>query len=107
MHNIIALARKELKSYFASPIAYTAIGLFALIFGWFFAIALDYFLRQSLQIGIPGRGQTSINTMMIRPMLGNTSVLVLFLLPLVTMRSYAEEKRSGTMELLLASKPTS
>jgi ABC-2 type transport system permease protein len=40
---------------------------------------------------------------MIRPLLGNASVLVLFMLPMITMRSYAEEKRSGTIELLLTS----
>ena len=40
---------------------------------------------------------------MIRPLLSNASVLVLFLLPMVTMRTYSEEKRSGTIELLLTS----
>ena len=40
---------------------------------------------------------------MIRNLLGNASVLVLFLLPMVTMRTYSEEKRSGTIELLLTS----
>jgi ABC-2 type transport system permease protein len=45
----------------------------------------------------------NINMELIRPLLSNASVLVLFLLPMVTMRTYSEEKRSGTIELLLTS----
>jgi len=45
----------------------------------------------------------NINNMAIRPLLQNVSVVALFVLPLITMRTYAEEKRSGTIELLLTS----
>ena len=45
----------------------------------------------------------NINQMLIRPLLQNVTILVLFVLPMVTMRTYAEEKRSGTIELLLTS----
>jgi ABC-2 type transport system permease protein len=45
----------------------------------------------------------NVNQSMIRPLLSNTMVLILFLLPMVTMRTYSEEKRSGTIELLLTS----
>ena len=41
--------------------------------------------------------------MLIRPLLMNATVIMLFVLPLITMRTYAEEKRSGTIELLLTS----
>ena len=50
-----------------------------------------------------GAQAMNINQQMIRPLLQNVTVLVLFLLPMVTMRTYAEEKRSGTIELLLTS----
>ena len=53
--------------------------------------------------GHAGQGQININTMAIRPLLQNVSVVALFVLPLITMRTYAEEKRSGTIELLLTS----
>jgi len=95
-----AIARRELRSYFSSPIAYTVISLFALVFGWFFVQFIDSFIQQSLQIGLPGRGQINIQTMVVRPVLGNVSVVLLFVLPLLTMRTYAEEKRFGTIELL-------
>lgn len=99
----IAIARRELRAYFSSPIAYTLIGLFALVFGWFFVRFVSAFVQQSLQIGLPGRGQINIQTMVVRPVLGNVSVVLLFALPLLTMRTYAEEKRFGTIELLLTS----
>jgi ABC-2 type transport system permease protein len=103
MSNIAAIAQKELKAYFASPIAYIIIGFFALVFGWFFFVSLDFFMRVSMQMGMPGQGQVNINTMAIRPLMQNVSVVALFVLPLITMRTYSEEKRSGTIELLLTS----
>ena len=47
MSNILAIAQKELKSYFASPIAYIVIGFFALLYGYFYALILQYFVRQA------------------------------------------------------------
>jgi ABC-2 type transport system permease protein len=103
MGNVLTIAQKELKSYFASPIAYIVIGFFALVFGWFYYVSVAFFLQASLQMGMPGAGQVNINTMAIRPLLQNVAVVALFMLPLITMRTYAEEKRSGTIELLLTS----
>ena len=104
MRNVITIAQKELRSYFVSPIAYVVVGFFALLFGAFFYSALGFVLRVSLQAGMmQGAPPININEYMIRPLLGNTAVIMLFVLPIITMRSYAEEKRSGTMELLLSS----
>ena len=104
MSNILTIAQKELKSYFASPIAYTVIGFFAIMFGWFFVNLLYYFERMSMQSGMTGQGGTmNVNEMLIAPLFLNVSVILLFTLPLVTMRTYSEEKRSGTIELLLTS----
>jgi ABC-2 type transport system permease protein len=102
--NILAIARKELRSYFSSPIAYVTIGLFALMFGYFYVAILTYFVRQSMQMGGPMGGQTlNVNQMMVRPLLMNLTVVMLFVMPMVTMRTYSEEKRTGTIELLLTS----
>jgi len=54
MSNIIAIAHKELKGYFASPIAYVVLGFFALMFGFFFYSLLLYFDRQAMQMAGPG-----------------------------------------------------
>jgi ABC-2 type transport system permease protein len=104
MSNVIAIARKELRSYFASPIAYVVIGMFALTFGFFFYSLLLYFDRQSMQAGGFGGGPSvNVNEQLLRPVFLNATVIFLFVLPLITMRTYSEEKRSGTIELLLTS----
>jgi len=106
MRNTLAIAHKEERAYFASPIAYIVIGFFALLFGWFYIGILDWFVRQGMQMGqfgMQGPQNMNVNQQMIRPLLLNMTVVFLFLLPLVTMRTYAEEKRSGTIELLLTS----
>jgi gliding motility-associated transport system permease protein len=105
VRNIIAIADKELRSYFASPIAYIIVGFFALPFGVFFYLYLEAFLRQSMQMAQFG-GSLNVNQQVIRLVLQNASVIILFVMPMITMRTYAEEKRSGTIELLLTSPVT-
>jgi ABC-2 type transport system permease protein len=78
------------------------IGFFAFAFGFMFWVFLRGFVDQSMRMSMGGMGGTvNVNQMMIRPLVMQISVIVLFMLPMVTMRAYAEEKRSGTMELLL------
>ena len=68
MSNVLAIASKELKSYFASPIAYTVMGFFALTFGYFFYALLLFFDRQSLQAaGFGGAPAVNVNEQLIRP----------------------------------------
>ena len=45
MSNVLTIAQKELNSYFASPIAYIIIGFFALVFGWFYFVSINFFMR--------------------------------------------------------------
>jgi ABC-2 type transport system permease protein len=77
------------------------------VFGYFFVAILNFFLQQSMQGNqFGGGGPVNVNQMMIRHLLLNATVVLLFVLPLITMRTYAEEKRSGTIELLLTSPVT-
>ncbi|HQZ40309.1 MAG: ABC transporter permease subunit [Acidobacteria bacterium] len=104
MRNILAIAGKELRGYFASPIGYVLVGFYALLFGWFFYTLVAFFERQSMQMAMGGQGGSlNINQMLVAPLLMNATVIMLLVFPLITMRTYAEEKRSGTMELLLTS----
>ena len=105
MRNVIAIAEKELRSYFASPIAYILIGFFLLPFGVFFYLYLATFVKQSLQMAQYG-GAANVNQQVIRYVLQNASVIILFIMPMITMRTYSEEKRSGSIELLLTSPVT-
>jgi len=102
--NIWLIFRKELRSYFTSPIAYTIMALYALIFGFFFYNATKYFQQVGMQAQMMGRSfPMNINEIIVRPVLMNTSVIGLFLIPMICMRLFAEEKRSGTIELLMTS----
>jgi ABC-2 type transport system permease protein len=107
IRNIRAIASKEIRGYFVSPMAWTMMGLFALIFGYFYLLYVNSFVEESMRS--MGGGQfggpqpVNVNMRLIRPLLSNASVIVLFLLPMITMRTYSEEKRSGTIELLLTS----
>ena len=104
VRNILAIAGKELRSYFASPMAYIIIGLFALLFGVFFNAFLQAFLDESQRSAMMGGGGAlNVNDRMIRGVLLNAAIIILFVMPMITMRTYAEEKRSGTIELLLTS----
>jgi len=103
VRNVLAIAGRELRSYFASPIAYFVVGFFAFLFGWFFWSYLVVFAEQSMRMSQFGGGTVNVNQQMIRPLLLNTSVVVLFFIPMITMRTFSEEKRSGTFELLLTS----
>jgi ABC-2 type transport system permease protein len=104
MSNVFAIAHKELRSYFASPIAYVVTGVFGLTFGFFYTAYLYGFVEMSMgNPGTGGGGPANVNQQMIRPVLQNAAVVLLFVLPMLTMRTYAEERRSGTIELLLTS----
>ena len=104
MGSILTLAHKELRGYFVSPIAYVVIGLFAVLFGVFYVSSINFMVQVSMgQFGMGGPQVVNINEYMIRPLFGNTAIVLLMMLPMLTMRSFAEEKRSGTIELLLTS----
>jgi len=84
MRHAWAIFRKEIRVYFVSPLAYVFLGVFLFLAGLFF------------YLGVTMTGEASL-----RVMLGNLSVTLLFLLPLLTMRHFAEERRSGTFELMM------
>ena len=103
MRNVITIFRRELDSYFNSWIAYVLMGLFALLTGYFFYIFVAIFVdRSGAAMGQRG-APMDVNEWVIRPLLQNISVIGLFLIPAITMRLFAEEKRSGTIELLATS----
>jgi len=104
MRNVWIIWRKEMRSYFVSPVAYLLLTMFALVFGFFFWNALGIFVLMGMEAQM--RGQMfpmNLNEQVIRPLLSNAAVIGLFFIPMITMRLFAEEKRSGTIELLTTS----
>jgi ABC-2 type transport system permease protein len=107
MRNVWIICRKELRSYFVSPVAYLLLAMFAVIFGFFFWNILGIFVRDGMEAMMSGQMfPMNLNERVIRPLLSNISVVGLFLIPLITMRLFAEEKRTGTIELLATSPVT-
>jgi ABC-2 type transport system permease protein len=104
MRNTWIIFRKELRSYFVSPVAYVLLVMFALIFGWFFWNMLGAFVFYSMASQMRGEMMPmNVNEQIIRQLLGNMNVVGLFFIPVITMRLFAEEKRNGTIELLATS----
>lgn len=90
MRNILILFKREMKSYFTSPIAYVVAFVFLILSGHFFVSFLKRW-------GVAEVGY----------MVGDLTILSLFLSPILTIKLFSEEKRSGTLELLLTSPVTS
>ena len=107
MRNILAIAAKDLRSQFVSPIAYVVCTGFMLLGGWFFFNLLarfNFLLNLYLSFRNPeAMERLNLNDFVIAPLLHNLSVILVILVPVITMRSFAEEKRSGTYELLMTS----
>ncbi len=107
MRNILAIAGKDLRSYFTSPIAYVVLTGFLLLGGWFFFNLLSNFnqlLVAYMSFNAPEMLESmNLNEFVIAPLLLNLAVVLVILVPMITMRSFAEEKRSGTYELLMTS----
>jgi ABC-2 type transport system permease protein len=104
MRNAWIICRKELGSYFVSPIAYILLLMFGVIFGFMFWNALGQFIVAGMEMQMRGEMfPMNVNEWIIRPLLHNVAVIGLFFIPLITMRLFAEEKRTGTIELLVTS----
>lgn len=108
MKGVYAVFRKEMSQYFVSPIAYVAVGAFLFLAGIFFqgiyAEVTAYSMQQmmqSMQFGTPF--EMDIPGEVMRGFFGVTGTILLFVVPMLTMGSYAEERRRGTMELLMTS----
>ena len=107
MSSVLLICQKELKGYFASPIAYLLMAFFGLIFGFGLYTATRDVMRFSFQMQAQGQSMPmNLNQQIITPLLGFGSTISLFLIPMITMRLFAEEKKSGTIELLLTSPVT-
>lgn len=105
MRNLWAIFKKEIRLYFVSPIAYVVAGIFLIIMGYFFYSLLGFFHGACIQATGYAHMQErlNINEWVVRPFFYNMTIAMLLLLPLLTMRLFAEEKRQGTFELLFTS----
>ncbi|HTU35721.1 MAG TPA: ABC transporter permease [Candidatus Acidoferrum sp.] len=108
MKNVWAIYRKEMGHYFVSPIAYVFIGIFIFVGAYFFNAILSFMIRQQLQAQMEGMQygmmqNIDVPSQVMRSFFGLLSTLVLFFTPILTMGVYSEERKRGTMELLMTS----
>ncbi len=104
MRTVLAITKKELESYFASPIAYVVGTLFLVLAGVFFYIYLIFYLQQAQAAGAYGGGEgMDVAQTIMRPLFSNLGFFGLIIFPLITMKLLAEEKKLGTYELLMTS----
>ncbi len=107
MKNTFIIARKEIRSLFVSPIAYVVLTGFLLLGGWFFFNLLYRFnYLVTLYTGfrnLQGLQGLNLNEHVMAPLLHNLTIILVIMVPIITMRTFAEEKRNGTFELLLTS----
>jgi ABC-2 type transport system permease protein len=107
MRNIFVIAEREFKAYFISPIAYVVLTIFILLSGFFFTVILGNIVEgasmramQSAQSGQPP-APLDVPGEISRSFLGVVSSIMLFMFPMITMALFSEEKKRGTIELLL------
>ena len=109
MRNALAIFNRELKSYFTSPVAYAVLAAFLLIAGYFFYAIITSFMQYAMRAAMQAQyyqqapPPINVNMMALRPFFHNISLVMIFIIPFITMRLYAEDKKTGTIELLFTS----
>jgi ABC-2 type transport system permease protein len=103
MQNVIAIWQREMKSYFASPIAYVVLTVFLFLSGFFFFSILNVVVQSTMMQSQMGQGMQPVDVpgIVTRSLFQTTSVVLLFIVPMLTMGLFAEERKRGTIELLL------
>src|SRR5215813_13139972 len=108
MRNVLAIIERELRAYFSSPVAYVVLTIFAFLSGLFFYTILSqimqYAMMQAMQGAQMGRSPAlDVPGIISRQFLQTMSVILLFMIPMITMALFSEGKKRGTIELLLTS----
>ncbi|MGH9748438.1 MAG: ABC transporter permease [Candidatus Polarisedimenticolia bacterium] len=102
MRNLLAIAGREIRSYFTSPLAYVIVGVFLALTGYIFWISLVRYSDLCLRFGNNPYflNQLNVNDLVIRPLFGSVGVIFLLMMPAISMRLLSEERKTGTAELL-------
>jgi ABC-2 type transport system permease protein len=109
MKGILAIYRREMRSYFVSPIAYVVIGFFLVATGFAFSSILSFAIESSFRAQLQAQRMGAppdidVPGIAIRQFIGFVGTYLLpILMPLLTMGVYAEERKRGTMEMLMTS----
>lgn len=104
MRSVLAIARRELDQYFATPLGWVFVCGFVLISGFFFALmTTDYSMQATSAAFSPYGESMDVNDWLVAPYFANNAVILLLLCPALSMRLFAEERKQRSLELLLSS----
>jgi ABC-2 type transport system permease protein len=97
----LTIAGRELRSLFLSPLAWSILAVVQFIMAYLFLVQIEYFVQ--LQPRLTGiEGAPGVTDLVATPVFGNAAVVLLLVAPMLTMRLVSEERRSGTLSLLLS-----
>jgi len=97
------IATRELRSLFLSPLAWSILGAVQVIFGWFFAVLVYWFLQPEIQSNLASNPNApGLTAMVVGSLLDWIGIVSLLITPLLTMRLISEERRNQTLPLLLS-----
>jgi len=98
---IFTIAARELRSLFLSPLAWAVMAVVQFIHAWLFLSLVDYFMRIQPQLaGVPGA--PGVTDQVAAPLFNTAGVVMLLVVPLLSMRLVAEERRAKTLALLMS-----
>jgi len=99
---IISIALRELRSMFLSPLAWTVLAVIQLVLAWSFFTQIDFFFNIQSQLAtLPNA--PGVTDLVVMPTFEVASIILLMVTPLLTMRLISEERRNGSIALLLSS----
>jgi len=103
MRNIAAIWQREMKSYFVLPIAYVVLTVFIFLSGYFFYSYLSQIIQAVMMQAQFSQASQPINVpgIVVQALFQTMSLILLFIIPMLTMGLFAEEKKRGTIELLM------
>ncbi|MDX1454696.1 MAG: ABC transporter permease subunit [Gammaproteobacteria bacterium] len=101
----LVIARREWAGLFRSPLAFSVLGMVQFLLAWLFLLQIDQFLEVAPRLAAI-EGAPGVTDLVIAPVLSTAAALLLVIVPLLSMRAFADEQRSGSL-LLLQSSPVS
>ena len=100
---IYLVFKKEMRSFFRNPLGYIITGFFLIIFGWMILHQLDYFVTNVQKIPAHLRSQFDFTNEVIIKLFSNINFIFLFIMPILSMRFFADEYKERTMDLFFSS----
>ena len=98
-----AVAARELRSLFVSPLAWVVLAVVQFLLAWIFLLQVDNYTDNLQELFAAEPAAPGVTDMVAGPLFGTAALVLLPVIPLLSMRMFSEERRSGTLRLLLSS----